>query len=319
MGISPLGVSPFEGEFGACVEVHNAVWTNYRNTVEVARAFAAARPVGCFFRRLMVWEGPRLLGYGDVGHEVAAFHETQLYMSITVRPDARGRGVGGALYDALLAELAPFEVRVLKIETLENHERARGMLERRGFEMVLREPVSRLDVAAVEPERFAALVERVGREVRIITRAELLAEAPEHGPRRYWRLHMDTCRDIPRVGRATEMPFEAFERRLEIPGLRSEAAFVAVDGDLVVGCTELVVPPGDPDALRVGYTGVLRSHRRRGIAMALKLRAVQYARSVGANSIQTDNAESNPMYQINLRLGFVPQPAWLCYTLTGAR
>ena len=122
-----------------------------------------------------------------------------------------------------------------------------------------------------------------------------------------------------RHGSATEMPFEAFERRLEIPGLRSEAAFVAVDGDLVVGCTELVVPPGDPDALRVGYTGVLRSHRRRGIAMALKLRAVQYARSVGANSIQTDNAESNPMYQINLRLGFVPQPAWLCYTLTGAR
>ncbi len=311
-----MKIERFDGEFGACVEIHNACWPNYRNTEAVARAWDAVRPEGCFYRRLMAWEGTRLLGFGQVGHQVEALHERQFYVSVDVRPEARGRGVGGGLYEALLAQLSAFEVGLLKAETLENHERAREMLVRRGFELVLREPVSRVQVAEVALERFAERVGRAAKAVRIITRAAFLAEDPEHAMRRYWALHMETRKDMPRVGTATEVPFEAFMRRMEIPGLNAEASFVALDGELLVGCTELVMPPADPSALRVAYTGVLRSHRRRGIAMALKVRALEFALEVGAQTIQTDNEENNPMYQINLKLGFVPQPAWLCYTLT---
>ena len=60
-----------------------------------------------------------------------------------------------------------------------------------------------------------------------------------------------------------------------------------------------------------GLTGVLRSHRRRGIATAVKLPTIDFARSVGARYISTDNEENNPMYQLNLKLGFRPMPAWL--------
>jgi hypothetical protein len=43
----------------------------------------------------------------------------------------------------------------------------------------------------------------------------------------------------------------------------------------------------------------------------MKVRAIGFARQYGARVIETDNEENNPMFQLNLQLGFEPQPAWL--------
>ena len=65
-----------------------------------------------------------------------------------------------------------------------------------------------------------------------------------------------------------------------------------------------------------GLTGVVRAYRRPGIATALKVRTIEYARSVGAETIVTSNEENNPMYTLNLKLGFEPKPAWISYQET---
>jgi hypothetical protein len=57
----------------------------------------------------------------------------------------------------------------------------------------------------------------------------------------------------------------------------------------------------------------VRPYRRRRIATALKLRTIDYAQRRGARTIETSNEEHNPMYQLNLRLGFRPRPAWVSY------
>jgi len=56
---------------------------------------------------------------------------------------------------------------------------------------------------------------------------------------------------------------------------------------------------------------VLRSHRRRGLATALKVHAITWAQSLGAKTIATDNEQNNPMYQLNVRLGFKAQFYWV--------
>ena len=54
--------------------------------------------------------------------------------------------------------------------------------------------------------------------------------------------------------------------------------------------------------------GVLRKFRRQGIATALKIRAIEILQDKGIKEIRTDNEENNPMYKINVALGFEPVP-----------
>lgn len=59
-------------------------------------------------------------------------------------------------------------------------------------------------------------------------------------------------------------------------------------------------------------TGVIRDYRKRGIATALKVRALTYAKERGAPAVRTWNEVNNDgMLGINFRLGFVRQPAWI--------
>lgn len=94
-----------------------------------------------------------------------------------------------------------------------------------------------------------------------------------------------------------------------------EAYFVAVvDGELV-GESNLFKDGDDLTDLLTDYTGVIPSHRRRGIATALKVRVIQWAQANGVKTIRTNNHETNPMYQLNLQLGFTPRPGDLLFEL----
>jgi len=62
-------------------------------------------------------------------------------------------------------------------------------------------------------------------------------------------------------------------------------------------------------------TGVVRTHRRRGVATALKVKGVEWARARGVRVIETDNEENNPMFDLNVALGYRPVPAWAEYHL----
>jgi hypothetical protein len=69
----------------------------------------------------------------------------------------------------------------------------------------------------------------------------------------------------------------------------------------------------NPRKLNTGWTGVERTHRQRGVATAMKVVGIDYARRQGVAEIHTDNHEDNVMYQINLKMGYRPLPAYIGY------
>jgi len=81
---------------------------------------------------------------------------------------------------------------------------------------------------------------------------------------------------------------------------------IAVDGEKWVGMSNLYAPKHNPELALTALTGVVRSHRRRGIATALKAKVLSGAKEAGVKFVKTGNEENNPMFKLNLALGFVP-------------
>ena len=74
-----------------------------------------------------------------------------------------------------------------------------------------------------------------------------------------------------------------------------------------------IFPKSEPHKAWTGGLGVLKKYRRRGIAIALKIKAIEVLLKKGVIDIRTDNEENNPMYKINVALGFKPVPFSLDY------
>lgn len=91
---------------------------------------------------------------------------------------------------------------------------------------------------------------------------------------------------------------------------------IAVHNGAYVGLSYLWRSMGNNN-LENGATGVRRAYRRRGIAMALKIRNIRWAMERGYPRIKTWNAAHNrSMLGINEALGFLKQPAWIEYRKT---
>ena len=104
----------------------------------------------------------------------------------------------------------------------------------------------------------------------------------------------------------TRQPFEQFMKFQKLfEEKRYGIGIVAVDGDKYVGSTDIhVFPKSDPHKAWTGSLGVLREYRRQGIATALKVKAFDKLKEKGIKQVRTDNEENNPMYKINVNLGF---------------
>ena len=89
---------------------------------------------------------------------------------------------------------------------------------------------------------------------------------------------------------------------------------IAILNKKYIGSTNLYLyPKAEPNKAWTGGLGILKEFRRKGIATAIKIKAIEALLKKGITEIRTDNEEHNPMYKINVELGFKPVPFSLEY------
>lgn len=122
--------------------------------------------------------------------------------------------------------------------------------------------------------------------------------------RALYELNKTCSADIPDRGE-----FYTFEDyladRIETPTYDSQGVVLALDGGAWIGMAATSLRPAEGYAFSE-MTGVLASHRGRGISLAMKLLAVEFARACGMHWLRTFHHPGNASaIGMNRRLGFV--------------
>jgi len=255
------------------------------------------------------------LGYGEIWHEPTRFDPRRYFLRIAVDLRMRRRGIGAATWSALKEELD--ERAALGVYAWARDATAgASFLARRGFREVVRY-YDQVRAVVTAPLPTPAVDERLAAMgVRIATLAELAAR-DERALEAVFRVYYDSRLDQPTLGRVTPTPFDEWRAyHVEHAEAIPDAYFVALEGDRVVGQSNGRRGPAE-DVLYIGVTGVLPSHRRRGIGRALKLRLHAYARANGFRELHTTTLRENrEMTALNDALGYVIVGSYAGYELT---
>jgi GNAT superfamily N-acetyltransferase len=180
-----------------------------------------------------------------------------------------------------------------------------------GYEVVQMNPLSFLDLVRFQPEPHLPTVARLEDEdVRFLSFRQLSEERPGW-IRDLWELESELLQDVPFPEPPETTPYKEYEQFVLSPMFQLDSRFVAVQADELLGMSEIRLNKVNPKLAMTHLTGVKRNHRRRGLAKALKVKALLNAKAEGVERVGTDNEEANPMYQLNQQLGFQPEYAWV--------
>jgi mycothiol synthase len=254
-----------------CAEIYNAVEPENRMTAaEIADG-----------------EGTSLLHEGG-GYAYLARSSVvgSALVMVRVHPDSRRNGIGSALLD----EARP-GVRALGRESAWGRVRdaeSLAFVMRRGFAEVTREVNVVRELRRGDGEVAPGIVELREEHLR-----EVYAVCAECVP----EIHVPLAGEV-----------RPYAEWLEHEIRRSPIAFVALDDGTVVGYARLH-ETAMPHRLEHGLTAVRRSHRRQGIATALKRAQMAWAAEHGYSELVSDMVEGNAaMRAVNERLGYRPLP-----------
>ncbi len=231
----------------------------------------------------------RFLLHGDAGCAVVKPSSVVgcAFTMVRVLPHARRRGIGSALLDACSSEAQALGLEALFGRVDGADDESLRFVERRRFVEIGRE---------VEQRR------ELGEESEPSPPPDIMITelAPEHLPGAY-AVAVDAVPDLALDAALEAVPYEKWLEKT-----RSRFLHVALENGVVVGYATLCPLAATPDTLEHELTGVLRSHRRRGIAEALKRTQIAWAAAAGYRTLVTYTQEQNTaMRSLNLKLGYV--------------
>jgi mycothiol synthase len=310
--IRPL--QPTDADYTLIAEINDAVWSDTPLTPVQLRHEDESWLPGYLYQRFVVEVEDRVVAAGRYFENHWQYLPGKYDFELIVHPHHQGRGIGRYVYDYMLEIVCNRTPRVTSIVsgTREDQPQAVGFLERRGFKTIMRWARARLNVADFDPGRFENLLDSLRQQGIEIASIQSLAERDANWQRKAYQLDLVAGQDAPSPDQKSEISFETYvENTFGHPGYLPEGCFAAVaaNGEWIA-MTELS-RTGEPQCLDTPWSAVHPDYRRRGLATAVKVYAIQFAQDQGVQQIMASNEENNPMYQINLALGFQALPAAL--------
>ncbi len=184
-------------------------------------------------------------------------------------------------------------------------------LQRCGLEITQVVNVTRLDLMAFDPSPFEAKIAEVRKRFRIVSAAELDEEGFDWIPG-LWEVSWEMLQDMPNPHEPIRPTLENYRERIRAEKIfyQTDTMMLAMDGERVVGYSRVTLSPAKEDLALTGLSGTARDCRRLGIVTALKVEGIKRMRAKGIKWLETDNDDTNPMFKLNIQMGFEPCWTW---------
>jgi mycothiol synthase len=282
-----------ESEEQFSLEVFNAVWPHEAVTMDEVRHFKAAMVEHA---DLVAWSGGEPVGSAFVA--IMPQRPELPMVLLTVLPEARWRGAGTRLYEAISDWTRERGLNELEAVVSDEDPESFGHAERRGFVEDRRETGVALRLAEIEPPPVEP-----PEGIEIVT----WAERPDLS-RGIYEVAVEALPDIPGSEDEIVEPFEKWlVNDMQGSGDRPDATFLALAGDEVVGYAKFSLTAAQPTTAHHDLTGIKRAWRGRGIARALKATQIGWAKENGYEELRTRNDERNaPIRHLNREFGYEP-------------
>jgi len=305
-----------QAEYEAIVAVNTAAWPDDPSTVEDWQ-YNDQEYNPQYLRQRFVAENEakQIMAEGICGESSWSHVPGKYNFSFSLHPAYANQDLAERFYHYILDFLAQREPKPVYLLTHMREDKTNRVqfLTERGFKAIMRENVSQAEIADYDYSPFSGVIEQVqAAGIELLTLPELQARDADWMAK-YYDLDTTISKDVPCPDEFIPQPIEEFAKMFKLPSFLPEGLFIAVDNGHWVGLSSLRLNKANPEKMDVDLTGVRRSHRRRRIATALKLLAFKYAQKRGVKFLETFNEEANPMYQLNLQLGFKPKPGWVTY------
>ena len=315
-----MNIRPFQStdrDYAALLAIHTLLQPEDQLTVEMLRKQDEEFSANHAFARILGEVDNQIVAHGAYWHASNEADEPHQF-SLFVRPDYQNGRLPGLMQTYLLSKIAEQQPAVIASEAKEDERYRMDLLEVDNFKLKMRFPRSQLQVELFDVTVYDDLMAQLGQQgIEFVTLTDVM-QRDSNWQRHIWRMFTIIDQDVPYPDPQESVSFETYATYYEGEWFRPDSWAIAVDANQAgaqqyVGMSVVNLMPTRPDTLFAGITGVVPSHRRRKIATMLKVCSARYAQQHGYRYITTDNEENNPMYRLNLQLGFEPLPAWVYY------
>jgi GNAT superfamily N-acetyltransferase len=219
------------------------------------------------------------------------------YLTMRVLPEERRQGVGSALHRRATEHARHLGKTRFYVVVRHDDEGSLGYYAARGYTELGRMQDVFLELADVEIEPTAP------------DGISIVPASPEYD-RGAYEVALEADADIPSGEPIISGPYEQWHDRHFGALTIRDLTFVALDGDRVVGYA--ILHKHTEGTGEHAMTGVARSYRGRGIALALKQAQIAAAKEAGYERLRTQNDLGNaPMRRVNEKLGYVRKFEWI--------
>ena len=305
-------------EFNELARIDNLVNHDSINHPDDDKRDWAIRDKSLIRNRLLLYKDSLLIGAMYYGQGRDKNNRTTFF-TLNIDPAYNTQKPRELLYNRMLEQIKSFDSNKILTGIYEhpNYDLVKQFLIENQFKLVQTNREYLCDITKINIEEYQPLIEKLERDgIKFYDSKEEMREWPNHY-RKLEELIWTYSKEfpIPNGVEHTRMPFEqAMKIQIDFEENSYGTEIIAVLNEEYIGSTDLeVYPKTEPHKAWTEGLGVLKDFRRKGIATALKIKAIERLLDKGVTEVRTDNEENNPMYKINVNLGFKSVPFSLEY------